>query len=169
VLLVPFVLLASLVTVPFTGGVGDRSLVPATIRGGHATYRLVAGRMVLDLTNVDLTAAGSAVPARVTASVVAGSLEVVVPAALPVHVDAKVGAGAMNILGIYDDGLQVHRTAGQSIERSQLQLNLAVSFGRIIVRRGIGVVPAGSGTTGGQAPPPPPVAPAKPSAPVQPK
>ena len=45
-LLVPFVMVASLVDVPFTGGFGSRTYFPESLDQGSATYRLVAGRMV---------------------------------------------------------------------------------------------------------------------------
>jgi hypothetical protein len=72
---------------------------------------------------------------HVTATEVAGSLEVIVPQGVSVHVDGRTGAGAMNLLGLYDDGLQVHRLAGSSRDRAVIDLDLAVSFGRIVVFR----------------------------------
>jgi phage shock protein PspC (stress-responsive transcriptional regulator) len=163
VLLVPFVAIASLVTVPFKGGYGDRTIAPRSIARGNATYRLVAGRMRLDLSHLDFTAPGSATPVHITVTEVAGSLEVVLPDNVPAHVVAEVGAGAMNSLGVYDDGLKVRRETGQSRERALIDLNLAVSFGRIVVTRAHEVVPfpvePGTGSPGV---PPKPTAPAPP-------
>jgi len=134
--LVPFLLLASLVTVPFTGGWGDRSLVPASLARGQATYHMVAGRLRLDLTRLAAEAGGAGeAPLHVTATMVAGTVEVVVPRDVPVHVDARMGAGAMSVLGLYSDGLSLHRAAGQSSDRVALDLDVDVSFGRIVVFR----------------------------------
>ncbi|HXJ64899.1 MAG TPA: PspC domain-containing protein [Actinomycetota bacterium] len=136
--LVPFVLVASLVTVPFQGGFGQRTVTPVSLLAGQGTYRLVAGELQVDLTQGNLAAPESASPALVTASVVAGTLRVLVPAGMPVHIHASIGAGAMNVLGRYDDGLKIERTVGSSPENARMNLELAVSFGRIIVARAIG-------------------------------
>ncbi len=132
VLLVPFVFMASLVDVPFKGGWGDRTVVASVVDGSSVTYHQIAGRMVLDLRQLPTQEDGTL---HVTATEVAGSLEVLVPIDTPVHVEAEVGAGALDILGVYDDGLSVHRGAGQSAETAELDLDLSVSFGRIVVSR----------------------------------
>ncbi len=134
-LLVPFVLVASLVTVPFKGGYGDRSFAPRELGHGSATYRLVAGRMTLDLSRLGEQAKESPTRLHVTASEVAGALEVILPADVPVHVDARVGAGSTSLLGVWHDGLSIHRQAGQSFARSWIDLDLAVSFGKLVVIR----------------------------------
>src|SRR6266542_793348 len=127
---------AILVTFPFTGGWGDRSLVPASLARGQATYHMVAGRLRLDLTRLAAEAGGAGeAPLHVTATMVAGTVEVVVPRDVPVHVDARMGAGAMSVLGLYSDGLSLHRAAGQSSDRVVLDLDVDVSFGRIVVFR----------------------------------
>ncbi|MFL5797697.1 MAG: PspC domain-containing protein [Actinomycetota bacterium] len=135
VLLLPFVLVASLVNVPFTGGFGDRVLAPGELANGSATYRLVAGRMIVDLSRIGGQAKDSPTRLHVTASDVAGAMLVILPADVPAHIDARVGAGATDVLGVERDGLSIHRQAGQSFARSWIDLDLAVSFGKLVVVR----------------------------------
>ncbi|HEY7282014.1 MAG TPA: PspC domain-containing protein [Actinomycetota bacterium] len=138
-ILVPFVLVASLVTVPFKGGFADRHIVPVPVAGGSVTYHLVAGRLSIDLTQppaaTGTTAAASATPQRITATVVAGEISVVVPRDAAVHVHSTVGAGTLDTLAVHDAGFKLDRQAGQSSERARIDLNLAVSFGHIEVFR----------------------------------
>jgi hypothetical protein len=138
-LLVPFVLVASLVTVPFKGGFADRHIAPVSIAGGSAIYHLVAGRLAIDLTQLEPTGASaqaaSAAVANIRATVVAGEITVIVPRTASVHVHASVGAGTLDALAVHDDGLKLDRVAGQSGERSRIDLDLAVSFGRVEVFR----------------------------------
>jgi len=138
--LVPFLLLASLVTVPFTGGWGDRDLTPVSLPRDRVTYHMVAGRMRLDLTKLaaQAGAANEGTTLHVAATMVAGSVEVIVPAGVPVHVDARLGAGAMSVLRRYSDGLSLHRSAGQPAGLAALDVNVDVSFGRIVVFRAQG-------------------------------
>ncbi len=159
-LIVPFVLVASLVTVPFKGGFADRHVAPVSIAGGSATYHLVAGRLGIDLTHLGSTGASaqaaSAATARITATVVAGEIVVVVPRDAAVHVHASVGAGQLDTLSVHDGGLQLVREAGQSLERARIDLDLAVSFGHVEVVRGL------------QSAPPPPAKPTQPTQPTKP-
>jgi phage shock protein PspC (stress-responsive transcriptional regulator) len=137
-LLVPFVLVASLVNVPFKGGYGDRRFAPSDLGHGSATYRLVAGRMTLDLSRLGGQAKDSPTRLHVTASEVAGAMLVILPADVPVHVDARVGAGQTRLLGVRHEGLSIHRQAGQSFARSWIDLDLAISFGKLVVIRSSG-------------------------------
>ena len=132
-LLVPFVMVASLVDVPFKGGWHDRTVVARAVGdGGQLTYHQVAGRLVVDLTHLG---ASPVDPVHVTATEVAGDLEILLPVGVPVRVDAKVGAGAMNVLGFADDGVSAHRTTGPSSGDVAIDLDAALSFGRLVVAR----------------------------------
>src|SRR5439155_16412469 len=99
--------------------------------------RRIAGVIRLDLTRLAGQARGRAPgdPLRITATVVAGDIDVIVPRGLPVHVTGRIGAGSMSLLNAFADGVDVHRAAGQSPARSQIDLDLSVSFGHIIVFR----------------------------------
>jgi hypothetical protein len=91
ILLIPFVMAASLISVPLTGGSGARSIRPATVSEIQPSYRLVAGELRIDLSRTDLT--GQSVP--VIASVAFGRLVVVVPETVTVVIHARVGAGVI--------------------------------------------------------------------------
>jgi len=131
-LLTPFVLLASLVNVPIRGGVGDRFYGPRVVADVRPVYRQVAGRMILDLSRLRL---GSP-PVRIEASMAAGYIEVILPRGVNASVHAQAGAGELDVLGNQSDGLNVdaRRTTGPATG-GRLELDLAVSFGRILVYR----------------------------------
>jgi hypothetical protein len=65
-------------------------------------YRLTGGQLVLDLTQVELTA-----PIEVVASVAMGELVVLLPEEVSGEVDATVGAGNFYILGASQSGTQL--------------------------------------------------------------
>jgi phage shock protein PspC (stress-responsive transcriptional regulator) len=135
--LVPLILLSSLVTVPFAGGFGERSVQPQHLSRSSVTYRRIAGVVNIDLGRLVAQAGRRppGAPLTITASVVAGDIDVFVPRAMLVHVDGRIGAGSMTLLGVYADGVNVHRAGGQSTEKAQVDLRLAVSFGHILVFR----------------------------------
>ncbi|MDP9341731.1 MAG: PspC domain-containing protein [Actinomycetota bacterium] len=132
ILLTPFVLLASLVNVPIRGGVGDRFFGPRVVTDVRPVYRQIAGRMVLDLSRLRLGPS----PVHVDASMVAGYIEVVLPRGVNASVHAEAGAGELAVLGNDSNGLNVdaRRTTGPAAG-GRLELDLAVSFGRILVYR----------------------------------
>lgn len=100
VLLLPLAVAASFVTAPIEGGVGLHRFDPANPDELQAEYRLLGGRMELDLTQI---AAGDA-PIEIVASVAGGQLYLVLPAHASVEVDAKVGAGQLGVLGSWQGG-----------------------------------------------------------------
>jgi phage shock protein PspC (stress-responsive transcriptional regulator) len=137
--LIPLVLAASLIHVPIRGGWGERTFQPRDASALDAPYRLIGGIMRLDLTHLDYGVGAESV----TASVVAGDLDVIVPTDVTVTVTGRVGAGRLQLLDREDDGIQVEETrvfdAGP--DANALDLHLDVSFGQINVSR----VPADSG------------------------
>jgi len=134
-LLTPVVLLASLVNVPFQGGVGERFYGPRVVSDLRPAYRQVAGRMVLDLSGLRL-GTETASPIHLDATMVAGSIEVILPRGVRASVHAKAGAGQLVLLGIHSDGLNIdeQRAAGP-VAGGDLDIDLQVSFGRIVVYR----------------------------------
>lgn len=72
------------------GGVGERAWSPTTVAELHTPYRLGAGEITLDLTGLDLSAAGRE---RVVVRQGVGQLLIVVPSEVVVLVDADVRAG----------------------------------------------------------------------------
>jgi len=101
--LIPFMLAASLIHVPFEGGVGDRLFRPTSIEAVEPEYHLVAGQMLLDLNEVPFG------PGTYTieATTVAGRILVLVPENVRVEIHAKTGAGQVSLFGQTDEGLNV--------------------------------------------------------------
>jgi hypothetical protein len=140
ILLLPFVLAASLISVPLTGGTGARSIRPSTVSEIQPAYRMAAGQLRIDLTTTDL--AGQSVP--VVASVALGRLVVVVPDTVTVLIHAKVGAGTVQVFSEPPDARDrevdgVNATLDQTYEGSgsegAITLDLAVGYGVINVYR----------------------------------
>jgi phage shock protein PspC (stress-responsive transcriptional regulator) len=136
VLLIPFVLAASLIDVPIAGGVGQRFYQPATTSQLQPAYRLAVGQVNLDLRNVVFDSSG----ATVTASVAVGRLIVTVPSDAFVILHAAVGAGTIRVQNPIDgttdraqDGVQARldQTFGSPSAPNQLVLNLREGFGEI--------------------------------------
>jgi hypothetical protein len=102
---------------------------PATAGAADRPFRMIAGRMVLDLTALSRHRS-----ANVNASVVAGTLEVMVPRHTRLDVRAEMGAGEIILLGGHREGLKLsqRRTVGAP-GGPRLFVHLAASFGRIVV------------------------------------
>jgi phage shock protein PspC (stress-responsive transcriptional regulator) len=134
ILLVPLVLVASLVRVPFAGANGARTYAPATSQQILPAYRMSAGQLEIDLRETNL----GIQPITVRATNVAGRILVLVPPNTPLDVHARVGAGDVMLFGQNDDGFRVdvHRTFG-SIETpgapGLLTLDLETSLGQVEV------------------------------------
>ena len=140
ILLLPFVLAASLISVPLTGGTGSRTIRPTTVSEIQPEYRMAAGQLRIELSTTDL--AGQSVP--VVASVALGRLVVVVPNTATVVIHAKVGAGTVQVFSEPPDPLDrevdgVNATLDQTYEGSgsegTITLDLAVGYGVINVYR----------------------------------
>jgi len=124
---------ASLIDVPIRGGAGDIGYRPLSVEEIRTPYRLGAGQLVVDLSDVDFR--GQTV--TVVASVAAGHLDIVVPRDVAVELDAHVGAGNLMLLGRETDGLDIGR---QLTDRGQegagtLILRAKAGVGLVEVRR----------------------------------
>jgi phage shock protein PspC (stress-responsive transcriptional regulator) len=130
-LLAPLLIGASLLNVPFEGGFGDPRYAPESARSLEDEYRLIAGELVLDLSDVEL-ADGETY--EVEASVVFGRLEVIVPSDLGVDVTAQVDAGEMNLDGtVRNENVNVQRSMYFD-GSGEIQLDAHVGFGELVVR-----------------------------------
>ncbi len=136
ILLVPFVLVASLIHVPFTGGTGDLLFHPTSVAAVDREYHLAAGQMVIDLSAIP----PGPQPLTVRATDVAGQIIVYVPAAATVDIRARVGAGEVQLLSRRHDGVNVdvRRTLGPAAKPGIASwfLDLETSLGRVEVRTG---------------------------------
>ena len=134
-LLAPLLLAMAMLKVPFEGGFGDPRYEPAALADLESEYRLMAGELIVDLTDLEL-AAGDVV--EVGASVVFGRLEVIVPSDLGVDVVAKVDAGEMWLDGSQgsrtrsgaSDNIGIHRTIVYT-GTGQVILEAHVGFGEL--------------------------------------
>ncbi|MEO6579197.1 MAG: hypothetical protein ABIO99_09915, partial [Candidatus Limnocylindria bacterium] len=100
VFVLPLAVASSFVTAPIQGGFGDHEYRPANVSELRDAYRLIGGRMVLDLTDVE--AGGDAVVIGV--SVAFGELRVILPENAGIELEADVGAGELGVLGTWQTG-----------------------------------------------------------------
>lgn len=133
VFLVPFVLAASFIHVPFTGGFGDRSIRPQSVAQLRPAYRLVGGQMVLDLRDLPITEG----TIRLEATAVAGRVLVIIPEGVEVDVHARAGMGEVSLFGQTYDGVtvDVQRTFASGGSLGRIALDLQASFGQVEVQR----------------------------------
>jgi phage shock protein PspC (stress-responsive transcriptional regulator) len=98
-LLIPVVLAASFIHVPFEGGFGQRNFRPIGIAPAVTEYHLIAGEMILDLRA--LTIEGDV---RIEATSVVGHIVVYVPDRTSFSLEVKAGAGEIDVFGTKYDG-----------------------------------------------------------------
>jgi phage shock protein PspC (stress-responsive transcriptional regulator) len=124
---------AALTPVSVSSGVGEKVERPVTSL--QRNYELGVGNLQLDLTEFPWP---SATTTAVDASVGVGHLVITVPADVGLEVDARSGAGEVDILGATDDGVGAHRTIslpGPGPDVPILDLDLDVGIGNVEVRR----------------------------------
>ena len=135
-LLLPVLAVASVVNVPFSNDVGERTFTPTVPADVRHEYRLGAGDLTIDLRALELSA--GRVPFE--ASVVAGRLTVIVPRDVAWEVDARVGFGEIRVS--HPDGRGVLEEAGVSREifisapvdaASFIAATVEVGFGQVRV------------------------------------
>jgi phage shock protein PspC (stress-responsive transcriptional regulator) len=143
--LAPLLLAMALLKVPFEGGFGDPRYTPTAVAEVNAEYRLVAGQMVLDLTNLEITD-GDLV--ELEASVVFGRLEVILPADVGVNAAALVDAGEIFVDGVRQSQVGAGTSNNVNMERAivyegagQLSLEAHVGFGELSLRQPAEVTP----------------------------
>jgi hypothetical protein len=133
ILLVPFVLTASLINVPFKGGSGDRFIRPPSAAAVHREYHITAGHLVIDLGGIKTATQ----PIYVRATAVAGEIVFHVPKNVSLTLRGRVGAGEVDLFGTRYDGirLDVKRsyTFGSAKDAVPLILDLETSLGKVHV------------------------------------
>src|SRR5205823_6922889 len=140
VLLLPVVVAASLIHVPFRGGLGERIYTPAAVTELRPEYRMIAGHLEIDLSRLDV---GSST-VTVHASLVAGRMEVVVPTGATVIVTGTVSAGSADLFGHQRDGTDVSLTSIDPGETGSgtIRLDLGLTYGYLRVGGPTSPVPA---------------------------
>lgn len=116
----------------FQGGVGDRLIEVTSVQDIESDYNLSMGKLTIDMRQMeDLDGLTS-----VTANVGMGELVVRVPEGLAVEVQARSGAGEVEIFDRRTDGVGVdetYQTPGFVEESDTLTLEVAVFLGRVEV------------------------------------
>lgn len=116
----------------FQGGVGDRTIAVTSVDEIRPNYNLAIGKLTIDLREVEDLDAATAL----TASVGTGELIVRIPQGTEFEVDARVGAGQLEILGRVIDGLgidQTYQSPGYEESGESLKLDLQAFTGRVEV------------------------------------
>jgi hypothetical protein len=118
----------SVVDVPLTGGVGDRTYRPSGT--GSKTYELAVGDLTVDIGEVTQTM-------RVSAHVGVGQLTVVMPTDAGYVVRARSGVGQVAVFGQQRGGFDVALSPSRPTPGSiTVTLDLSVGIGQVEVRRG---------------------------------
>jgi phage shock protein PspC (stress-responsive transcriptional regulator) len=132
-LLLPLALVASFVTAPVRGGIGEEQYAPANPAELRDEYRLVGGRLVLDLTGLQARSQ----PIRIDASVAFGQLVVILPADASITLDGRVGAGDMLIFATRHTGTSlVDRLVRPNAGGPAFVLDLEAGIGEVLVDAG---------------------------------
>jgi hypothetical protein len=117
----------------FHGGIGERNITVTEQALLLPRYDVGLGQLRLDLSDLVMTESD-----EVAATVGAGDITVLLPADVPVTIDASAGAGKIDLLGETSDGLSVSRTYtsdGFETAAVTLTLDLDVAAGNIEVER----------------------------------
>jgi len=136
ILLVGAVTAVSVITVPFEGGVGQRTYRPATVSDVDAEYHLAVGELRLDLRTVH---PASGATTHIEATVGIGHLLIDVPADVEVVVQGHSDVGQVTIVGQGDDdgGWRVDRDAVLHRGREgsgRIEIDAQVGLGQVEVR-----------------------------------
>jgi len=129
-LLLPIAVPASFISAPLEGGVGDLRYTPVTRAELRDDYRLVGGRLVLDLTQLKVLDE----PMQIAVSVALGEVIVLLPPGASVQLDARVGAGATYVFDSQQVGTSlVDRYVRRHLYAPSFILDLEAGIGAVQV------------------------------------
>jgi phage shock protein PspC (stress-responsive transcriptional regulator) len=117
-LLVPLAVAASFITAPLEGGIGGLRFTPANAAELRDEYRIIGGTLILDLTDLSITAQ----PVHIAASVAVGQLVVIVPPDASVQLRARMGAGQVTVFDYYKAGA-ILTNVGTSLDEQYVRLH----------------------------------------------
>ncbi len=133
VVLTVLLTIGTIVNVPFGGGVGDRTERPTSLASVPGRYELSMGKLTIDLTDLQPTAAGEQV--TIKARVGLGQLVVLVPVSESPPVHAKVGVGDAQVFDREEGGIGVDLEVPGD-QGASYRLELSVGMGQIQVQGG---------------------------------
>jgi phage shock protein PspC (stress-responsive transcriptional regulator) len=129
-LLAPLAVTASFITTPLEGGIGDHRYAPVSADDVRDEYRSLGGRLVLDLTGLNL---GPGL-VHISASVAVGQLMVILPPEASVELRSRVGAGDSYLLGSQDVGTSLDNSyVRRNPYRTTYVLDLEAGIGEVFV------------------------------------
>lgn len=120
--------------VPLGSGLARRDLRPPTVDQLASEYRLTAGTLTLDLSDV----ASEPVDLDLSLSVWAGSISVVVPLGTEVRVEAGAGLGSVQLFDLVSSGFSADRefeSVGFIGAERRVTIFADVGIGRVVVRQ----------------------------------
>jgi phage shock protein PspC (stress-responsive transcriptional regulator) len=130
ILLAPIGVMASFVTAPLEGGIGDHRYTPVTVAEVRDEYRSMGGRVILDLTSLHT----SPRDIHIAASVAVGQLVVILPEGASVELRTRVGAGDAWVLGSQDVGTSLDsRYVRRHFRQTTYVLDLELGIGEVFV------------------------------------
>jgi phage shock protein PspC (stress-responsive transcriptional regulator) len=145
ILLLPVALASSIVRMPLRGTVGEVTHTPSTIGQLRSNYHVLAGKIRLDLSHLNLSGSH-----EVTIDNVAGATIVYVPHNVTTTVDGHVQAGNVSIFGHRRSGVDLNfdrtSTAKQATGTLDLHLRGTAATVRVYEK-----APAGVASTGNRA------------------
>jgi phage shock protein PspC (stress-responsive transcriptional regulator) len=129
-LLAPIAVLASFITAPLEGGIGDQFYAPVTVAEVRDEYRSLGGRLSIDLTGLytgDRTI-------HIAASVAVGQLTVRLPEGASLELRTRVGAGDSFVLDTLDVGTSLdHLFVRRRLHQTTYVLDLEAGIGEVYV------------------------------------
>ena len=126
---------AATTPVSFSSGIGERTERPLALTELEESYELGIGDFTVDLSGVELSPGTTEVDVKLGI----GEVIVTVPEGVALEIDARAGAGEVNVLGDRDDGAGAHErvtVAGSTAGAPVLKLDADVALGSLEVRRG---------------------------------
>jgi phage shock protein PspC (stress-responsive transcriptional regulator) len=121
------------VSIPFSAGVGNRTEQPTSATDIHGNYELGIGKLVVDLSGVQLPVGVT----RTKATLGIGDLVVRVPRNATVQIAGHAQAGDLNLLGHEDNGTHVRQDVVERVGSGRvLVLDARVGLGQVRVERG---------------------------------
>lgn len=125
--LLPFAWASTHLTVPLEGGMGDVRFTPTSASEVRDEYRLVGGRLLLDLRDL-----AGIDPVALTASIGFGEILVLLPPDAETTVTSSVGAGSSSVFGSFQDGTRLEDEVTEGRGR-EIALRLEAGIGQITV------------------------------------